>query len=111
MSALRSIFRSLLSLSLLLPYTTLAVTVYTTYGATATQAPTLCIGASACDGNLITPIANPQSGQGLSQTIPVQLLSGGMSGLGVPVHADFQGFSIELSVVNQVCKYNITQTI
>lgn len=94
--------RSLLALLAFLPFGYASVTVYTTVGAATQTAAPLCIGASACDGNVLNPFPNPQPGQGLSQSVPVQLLSGGMQGLGIPVKADFQGFSIELSVANQV---------
>lgn len=83
-----------------------AVTVYTTYTSAAPgSSPTsVCIGASACDPIVNTLVPNPAPGQGLSQSIPIQLYTGGMPGLGQPVKADFQGFSIELSIVNQISK-------
>src|ERR1700754_5237748 len=101
-SRARPYIHSLLTLLTFLPHA-LSVTVYTTYGATPTQLP--CIGAAACDGNVLTPITNPQPGQGLSQSVPVQLFSGGVPGMGLPVSAEFQGFSIELSVANQLCEF------
>jgi len=89
---------SFLPLFTLLPHA-LAVTVYTTYSSAATPSAIPCIGAAPCDGNVLTPIHNPSPG---AQSIPVQLLTGGMAGMGIPVSADFQGFSIEISVANQL---------
>ncbi|TDL22798.1 hypothetical protein BD410DRAFT_860283 [Rickenella mellea] len=77
----------------------------TTYGTTelaaaAKPSPTLCVGAVPCDLNVLQPMANPQ--QPASQAVPVQLYSGGMNGLSIPVAGSFLGFSIEMSVANRI---------
>jgi hypothetical protein len=81
------------------------VTVYTTY-TTAAPSPTadVCYGANACDTNVPPLVPLPAPGQGLTQGVNIQLTSGGYPGLGNPVKADFMGFSIELSVINQISK-------
>ncbi|KAI5121572.1 hypothetical protein M0805_000752 [Coniferiporia weirii] len=80
----------------------------TVYGATANPsgsgtasgaAPTLCVGAVPCDGNVLTPVG-PQDG--LETTVPVQLLPGGMADLSIGISGHFAGWSIELSVADKL---------
>lgn len=77
------------------------VTVYATTGTAAQAIPTACYGAVPCDGRVLTPLANPGDGN-FSTSITIQLLSGGMTGLSIPLDSSFAGFSIELSVANQI---------
>lgn len=90
---------------LLLPTSTLAsVSVYTTITAPGSTPTRVCSGANACDEVLAPLVPLPAPGQ-MSQSVPIQLLSGGMNGLGTPVKGDFMGFSIELSIVNQISTF------
>ena len=75
------------------------VTVYTTATAADGSVPTPCIGAVACDGNVLQPIGNLSN---WNASIPVQLYSGGMNGLSMGVKGYFGGFSIELSVIDKL---------
>jgi hypothetical protein len=99
----RSLLASSLPLIISLHLVQASVTVYTTYS-TAVPSPTTtaCYGANACDQNIPPLVPLPAPGQGLTQSVPIQLNSGGMEGLGNPVKPDFMGFSIELSIVNQI---------
>ena len=58
---------------------------------------------AAYDSTVLTPppIPNPA----ISTNFTLQLLNGGMSGLSIPQNGAFLGFSVELSVADQVCEY------
>jgi hypothetical protein len=87
--------------------TTAEVTVYTSIPLTGIPpgpaATATCISASACDN--LTVNAIPPSPQPLAQAVPVQLLTGGMPGMGHKVSGDFAGFSIELSIANSIREF------
>ena len=92
--------------SLCASYVSANVTVYATTGSAAASMPTQCIGAVPCDGSVLTPVT-PQSLQTqISTTVPVQLYTGGMNGLSITVNGYFLGFSLELSVANNLCMFN-----
>ncbi|EJD02698.1 uncharacterized protein FOMMEDRAFT_140601 [Fomitiporia mediterranea MF3/22] len=75
----------------------------TVYGTATTDASgalaTTCIGAVACDGRVLTP---PGGQPNFNPSIPVQLYSGGMSGLSIGIPGHFGGFSIELSIADKL---------
>ena len=79
------------------------VTVYTTATNADGSVPTPCIGAVACDGNVLQPISNQSN---WNASIPVQLYSGGMDGLSMGIKGYFGGFSIELSVIDKLSECN-----
>lgn len=81
-------------------YASASVTVYATTGTAAAATPTQCIGAVPCDGSVLTPVG-PQ--QNMSTTVPVQLFTGGMTGLSIRQNGHFAGFSLELSVIDHLC--------
>ncbi|KZT38546.1 hypothetical protein SISSUDRAFT_1046831 [Sistotremastrum suecicum HHB10207 ss-3] len=93
----------------LLSVVSCSVTVYTNLNPflTGTANPAfqtaICIGAVPCDGNVLNPIPNPSLNGG---QFAIQLYSGGMTGMGIPVSGSFLGFSIELSVSNAVLGNN-----
>lgn len=93
-----SLFVSFLTFAL---HVSATVTIYTATGSASTPAPTICVGAVPCDGNVLTAMANP-TGANLSQSIPIQLFSGGFPGLSLPMSGSFAGFSLELSVANEL---------
>ena len=109
-----SFFKSLSHLLLSLFFISRAyaeVTVYTTeYTGTGLPpgpaATASCLSASACDGAVLTPIANPQTPVN-NAPVPVQLTTGNPNGIGHIVNGDFQGFSIELSIANSIRKYSV----
>lgn len=51
--------------------------------------------------NLVAP---PAPSPPIQTQFPVQLFSGGMANLSIPQSGAFVGFSVELSVANQVCE-------
>ena len=93
------VFLSLLSLAV--SNVSASVTVYATTGTAAQALQTPCYGAVPCDGRILTPLADPGTAN-FSTAVPVQLLSGGMNGLSIQLEPSFAGFSIELSVANQL---------
>lgn len=102
---LSPLYITVFSFLLSLPFVS-AVTLYTIPGpaATGTANPAfqtaICIGAVPCDGSQLTPTPNPGN---ITTAINIQLTDGGYPGLGIPVSGNFLGFSIELSVANQLC--------
>ncbi|KZS86852.1 hypothetical protein SISNIDRAFT_447342 [Sistotremastrum niveocremeum HHB9708] len=101
---LSPLYITVFSFLLSLPFVS-AVTLYTIPGpaATGTANPAfqtaICIGAVPCDGSQLTPTPNPGN---ITTAINIQLTDGGYPGLGIPVSGNFLGFSIELSVANQL---------
>ncbi|KAI0255534.1 hypothetical protein BJV78DRAFT_1151513 [Lactifluus subvellereus] len=73
--------------------------------ATSTAAATNFTGAAAYDSTILNPPAVPNPA--IPSQIPVQLTSsGGIAGLSIPQNGGFFGFSIEMSVSNQVLGKN-----
>jgi hypothetical protein len=71
--------------------------------ATGTAAAANFTGAAAYDSTVLTPPAVPNPA--IPSQIPIQLTSsGGITGLSIPQNGGFFGFSIEMSVSNQVCE-------
>lgn len=64
---------------------------------------TPCVGAVPCDGNVLEAIGVENNN--ITNTVPVQLFSGGMSGQSMDIKGHFFGFSLELSVANSLCKF------
>ena len=87
--------------SLLLSSLARGVTVYTTFSTAAPTSTLACFGANACDA-VVPPTVPPPGAGAQTETVNIQLMTGGMAGLGNPVKSDFMGFSIELSIVNQI---------
>ncbi|CUA68540.1 Beta-glucuronidase [Rhizoctonia solani] len=80
------------------------VTVYNpTMTTTATAADATYTGAAAYDTTVLNPPAPPTD---LVKDFPVQLMSGGMDGLSIKQKGSFMGFSIELSVADQILGKN-----
>ena len=79
------------------------VTVYTTATAADGSVPTPCIGAIPCDGNVLTAVNSTAAN--VTNTVEVQLFSGGMTGLSIPM-SHFFGFSLELSVVDKLSEHS-----
>ncbi|CAE6505796.1 unnamed protein product [Rhizoctonia solani] len=76
------------------------VTVYNpTMTTTATAADATYTGAAAYDTTVLNPPAPPTD---VAKDFPVQLMSGGMDGLSIKQKGSFMGFSIELSVADQI---------
>lgn len=75
------------------------LTVYTTATGADGSVPTPCIGAIPCDGNVLQPIGQQQN---WNSSIQVQLYPGGMGGLSMGINGYFAGFSIELSVIDNL---------
>ena len=71
-----------------------AVTVYAP-----SASATLCIGAAPCDGNVLTAFPSPTAIPGQTN---IQLTQSPDNLQGVAVQGSFSGFSLELSVVNQL---------
>lgn len=96
------------SLLLLIPWSLATVTVYhqaplgsATISTSTT--PATYTAAAAYDPNMLTPPAVPQAfATQISVSVPVNTDS---IILGPPLKGSFLGFSIEFSVINQVCKY------
>lgn len=90
-----------------------SVTIYTTLetsGGTATVTssaadPSYTNGLEAYNSVELDPPALPQPMPPLN--FPIQLYSGGMSGLSIPQKGNFLGFSIELSVADQIREPNL----
>ncbi|KAF8699112.1 Glycoside hydrolase family 79 protein, partial [Rhizoctonia solani] len=83
-----------------------SVTVYNptmTSTSTAAAADATYTGAAAYDTTVLNPPAPPTD---LVKDFPVQLLSGGMDGLSIKQKGSFMGFSIELSVADQILGKN-----
>ena len=68
---------------------------------TAAAADATYTGSAAYDTTVLNPPAPPTD---LAKDFPVQLLSGGMDGLSIKQKGSFMGFSIELSVADQIRK-------
>jgi hypothetical protein len=85
------------------------VTIYTTLEATPTAGASTSVDSSVpttlmAYNNVICtppPLPNPAP----PNNFPVQLYPGGMANLSLPQIGSYVGFSIELSVSNQVCEY------
>lgn len=118
MYASRSLFAPL-ALSAVLTHA--AVTVYNPTGqgpmnggtetassgtATATAAAANYTGSAAYDPTVLKPPPFPDPLPNM--TFPIQLYSSGMQGLSIPIPGSFYGFSIEMSVTNQVLGKNGT---
>jgi hypothetical protein len=85
-----------------------AVTVYnqTPLGlATATANAASYTGAAAYNPTVLDPPPVPAPP---ATTFTVQLQNGGVPGLSIPQHGSFFGFSIEMSVTNQVCECSLS---
>lgn len=100
--------RVLLSLILLSLQAYAEVTIYTqvTFGAgNATSATSTYTAPAAYDTTVLTapPVPSPP----IATQFPVQLYSGGMQGLSIPQSGSFVGFSVELSVSDQICKFTL----
>ncbi|KAH7341484.1 hypothetical protein B0J17DRAFT_765535 [Rhizoctonia solani] len=83
-----------------------SVTVYNpdaTTTTTASAADATYTGAAAYDTTVLNPPAPPTD---LVKDFPVQLMSGGMDGLSIKQKGSFMGFSIELSVADQILGKN-----
>lgn len=77
------------------------VTIYAQQGEPPQAQPTPCVGAIPCDGNVLTAVNSTTAN--VTNTVQVQLFSGGMSGLSIPI-SHFFGFSLELSVIDKLSK-------
>ncbi|KIY53575.1 glycoside hydrolase family 79 protein [Fistulina hepatica ATCC 64428] len=92
----------------------IAVTVYgqTPLGQTASGTSSATASAqttyAAYNDTLIAPPSVPHPGPATAFTLNIQYTNTSVSGLGVPVHGSFWGFSIEMSVMNQVVGHNST---
>lgn len=84
-----------------------SVTVYYQQGQnpfqTTTAAAANYTGAAAYNPTVLNAPPPPTD---LNKNFPVQLFPGGVAGASIPQHGNFFGFSIEMSVVNQVREYN-----
>ncbi len=105
-----SLLASLLIVLSLLPAVfsqTDELTVYTHYGTGSASTPfqtAICVSAGACDGNVLKVLDIPPAGE-ITKTATINLVTGNsIPGLGHKVKADFVGFSVELSVANQICR-------
>lgn len=102
---------SVLSLFLKFYSVNASVTIYTQITFADGTVPTISSAApsstatthAAYDPTVLTPPPIPQPA--IPTTYDLQLLSGGMSGLSIPQSGAFLGFSVELSVADQVCEY------
>ena len=70
---------------------------------TAPGAAATYTGAAAYDPRVLTPPAPPSPP--ITTTFPVQLSAGGMPNLSIPLSGSFMGFSIEMSVAQQISTY------
>jgi len=78
---------------------------YTTTSTSKTPPAATFTGAAAYDRTILTPPAVPNPP--LPPLVPIQLTSsGGIPGLSIPHSGAFFGFSVEMSVVNQVCEFS-----
>lgn len=85
------------------------LTVYNPTGTTTSNAAAATYtGAAAYDTTVLNPPAPPGD---LVKDFNVQLFSGGMDGLSIKQKGSFLGFSIELSVADQIRKYMILRHI
>jgi len=66
---------------------------------TTTAAAANYTGAAAYNPTILTPPPVPSD---LATSFPIQLVNGGTPGVSIPQAGQFFGFSIEMSVVNQV---------
>ncbi|KAG6872145.1 hypothetical protein C0995_012556 [Termitomyces sp. Mi166 len=82
-----------------------AVTVYPTVTTTVAAAAANYTGAAAYNPTVLTP---PPVPSGLNTQFVIQLQSSGTANLSQPQNGSFIGFSIEMSVVNQVLGTNST---
>jgi hypothetical protein len=80
-----------------------------TGSASASAATTSYTGLAAYDPTtLVAPqLPNPAP----ATNFPIQLYAGGMDGLSIAQHGSFIGFSIEMSVSNQVCEFSLQYII
>ena len=83
-------------------YASAQVTIYAQQGLPPQAQPTPCVGAIPCDGNVLTAVNSTSAN--VTNTVEVQLFSGGMSGLSIPL-SHFFGFSLELSVVDKLSEH------
>lgn len=90
-------------LSLCLPAAA-AVTVYTQVpmGASTVSAVPTAMVTYAAHFDPLDLVPPPAPNQTDPSTFPVQITSGGIPGLSIPVTGNFMGFSIELSVADQI---------
>ncbi|KAI5118878.1 hypothetical protein M0805_003553 [Coniferiporia weirii] len=79
-----------------------SVTIYAQQGFPPAAQPTPCVGAVPCDGNVLSPNPSATDVTNVTNGIPIQLYSGGMGGLSIGLTGHFFGFSLELSVANQL---------
>jgi len=98
--------RSLWSLFSVIPLTTIAVTIYYPPGqqplsATGTALAANYTGAAAYNPILLNPPPVPSP---FTTQFNIQLQNGGTVGVSIPQEGSFLGFSVEMSVVNQVCE-------
>ena len=92
--------------SLLLAKSTNAVTVYgqEPIGVTSTAPGSTYTGLAAYDPTVLTPPALPSPAPATQYTLQLFGAAGSVSGLSIPQSGSFYGFSIEVSVINQVCR-------
>lgn len=99
--------RVLLSLLLLSWQAYASVTIYTQVtfagGSANTTATSTYTAAAAYDPTSLSAPAVPSPAP--ATQFPVQLYSGGMQGLSIPQTGAFVGFSVELSVADQICEF------
>lgn len=85
-----------------------AVTVYSQipFGAatTATAAAANYTGSAAYDPTVLIAPAVPNPLPAMQFTLPLQPSAAAVTGLSIPLSGSFYGFSIEMSVINQVSK-------
>ncbi|KAG6882327.1 hypothetical protein C0995_014974, partial [Termitomyces sp. Mi166 len=82
-----------------------AVTVYPTATTTIATSAANYTGAAAYDPTVLNP---PPVPNGLTTQFVIQLQNGGTASLSLPQNGSFIGFSVEMSVVNQVLGTNST---
>ncbi|KAG6858937.1 hypothetical protein C0995_012791, partial [Termitomyces sp. Mi166 len=82
-----------------------AVTVYPTATTTIATSAANYTGAAAYDPTVLNP---PPVPNGLTTQFVIQLQNGGTANLSLPQNGSFIGFSVEMSVVNQVLGTNST---
>jgi hypothetical protein len=92
------------------PCTHAAITVYyqTPLGlvtATNTASAANYTGAAAYDPTVLTPPALPNPLPANTFTVNLQSSAGAVPGLSIPQSGSFYGFSIEMSVITQVCTW------
>lgn len=98
----------ILAYSILLSDSTRAVTIYgqEPLGATSTAPGAKYTGLKAYDPTVLNPPPIPNPAPASQYTLQLIQNANGVQGLSVPtIYGSFLGFSIEVSVVNQVCKF------